>query len=168
MPAGCVFDSSHPGKFQVICCLCYTRTFFIRLFDVLAFPGENKNSCREKVTGSAYPFCYCAAFFFNTCRGPLPPVFILGKDASPFPFYVFWLFLLLVITPVCWLFYLLGKDKIARCRNMEAALARSTADLQFLRSQINPHFLFNALNTLYGTALKESAEHTAEGSSKAW
>jgi LytS/YehU family sensor histidine kinase len=46
---------------------------------------------------------------------------------------------------------------------MEKALAKSATDLQFLRSQINPHFLFNTLNTLYGTALKEKSEQTAEG-----
>ncbi len=48
----------------------------------------------------------------------------------------------------------------------EKALVKSKTDLQFLRSQINPHFLFNVLNTLYGTALQENAERTAGGIQK--
>src|SRR5258708_30216883 len=55
------------------------------------------------------------------------------------------------------------KESILRIRGLEIALDQSEADLQFLRAQINPHFLFNALNTLYGTALQENAERTGEG-----
>lgn len=79
---------------------------------------------------------------------------------------VYWAFLLFIVTPIDWLLYRQRKAKILKLKNMETALAKSTADLQFLRSQINPHFLFNALNTLYGTALKENAEHTSKGIQK--
>jgi len=77
-----------------------------------------------------------------------------------------WLFLLIVVTPLSWLIYLRRKDSILRFQGLEIALDKSEADLQFLRSQINPHFLFNSLNTLYGTALQENAFRAAEGIQK--
>lgn len=77
-----------------------------------------------------------------------------------------WGFQLLITTPLTWLLYQQQKDKILRLRNAEKDMLQSRADLQFLRSQINPHFLFNALNTLYGTALLEGSKNTAEGIQK--
>lgn len=74
-----------------------------------------------------------------------------------------WALHLLVTTPVSWIIYQQRKEKILQVRGMEQALSRSKADMQFLRSQINPHFLFNTLNTLYGTALQEGSTRTAEG-----
>ncbi len=39
-------------------------------------------------------------------------------------------------------------------------------ELKYLRSQINPHFLFNTLNNLYSIALKNKDEATAKGITK--
>jgi two-component system LytT family sensor kinase len=76
------------------------------------------------------------------------------------------LFQLLITTPAAWFIY---KNRFAReteLQQLKTELGTSTANLDFLKSQINPHFLFNALNTLYGTAIQENAMRTGEGIQK--
>ncbi len=46
---------------------------------------------------------------------------------------------------------------------LNVGLGRSENELRLLKQQLDPHFLFNTLNYLYGTALREKAESTAEG-----
>ena len=92
---------------------------------------------------------------------------IFLHDQWSFPIFLgLWVVQVLIITPISWLDFKQRKDKILQLRGVEEKLAQSKADLQFLRMQINPHFLFNALNTLYGTALIEGSKNTAEGIQK--
>jgi two-component system LytT family sensor kinase len=46
------------------------------------------------------------------------------------------------------------KDRLTR----ELQQAKAEAEMQLLRAQLNPHFLFNTLNNLYGLALRRSTK----------
>ncbi|HVF97533.1 MAG TPA: histidine kinase [Flavisolibacter sp.] len=75
-------------------------------------------------------------------------------------------FHLLVTAPLCWIIYKRRLQGAEELDVLKKELGQSHASFDFLRSQINPHFLFNALNTIYGTALQEGAERTSEGIEK--
>lgn len=109
-------------------------------------------------------FLFCLAVFF--VQAMLLSMFI--EDESFFlelgGITIFILFF--ILAPVQWFFF----KRLARNNEelfvLKKELGQTTANADLLRSQINPHFLFNALNTLYGMALQEKAEHTSEAIEK--
>jgi len=64
------------------------------------------------------------------------------------------------------IFYNHDKKQRYQISGLRTELGRTAADLKLLQAQINPHFLFNAMNTLFGLALQENAEKTASGIQK--
>ena len=63
--------------------------------------------------------------------------------------------------------YRFTKDWIVNIGLVERLKAEKvSAELAFLKSQVDPHFLFNTLNSLYGLALEENSDKTAEGITK--
>lgn len=118
------------------------------------FPSKGKNSL--------FNFPLIARLLISSIVLILP--FSFGDADHIFLWLLTWQ--LLIVTPLSWLLFQQRKERILTLRGLEQALVKSTANLQFLRSQINPHFLFNTLNTLYGTALREGATDTAAGVQK--
>ncbi len=59
--------------------------------------------------------------------------------------------------------YRLARDRIEHERiRKELEHRRLASELAFLKIQVNPHFLFNTLNNLYGLATREGARATAQ------
>lgn len=79
------------------------------------------------------------------------PLFSFGK-------LIVELFNLYVIVGVYSLFYFVRSWYEEKQRAQSLLQEKTIAELELLKSQVQPHFIFNALNNIYGTALKTSPE----------
>lgn len=75
-------------------------------------------------------------------------------------------FLQVILFPLTTLIFKKYDSFLGRISTLTHQVDQGNAGMDFLRSQINPHFLFNALNTLYASALIENADKTADGIQK--
>ncbi|AXY72504.1 hypothetical protein D3H65_00265 [Paraflavitalea soli] len=154
-----LFNIFSGAGFRIICMGFIPATFLVFMVNTYwLFP--------QKEGGPVFSFRSLIQLLVSSLLCTFPFFTFDGLD-MPARLFIFcmicWGMQLLITTPVSWLIYQQRKDRILQLRGAEEALVKSRADLQFLRSQINPHFLFNALNTLYGTALREKAPDSAAG-----
>ncbi len=96
-------------------------------------------------------------FLFGTAAG-VKEVLIVGP--------IIGLVLLIVVNPLTNFFFSKYHGYLAEITSLNIQLEETSSNLKQLIHQINPHFLFNTLNTLYGIALKEKATKTADSIQK--
>lgn len=107
---------------------------------------------------------YCTLVFFGTAI--LFSAFAEEQEDFFISVAAITFFTLLIIVPVQWVLFKWFARNNEELFVLKKALGQKEANVDMLRSQINPHFLFNALNALYGMAIQEKAEKTSEAIEK--
>ncbi len=64
----------------------------------------------------------------------------------------------IIIFFACTVYHLNNKLRLKQQREIELENENLDSEMNFLKSQINPHFLFNAMNNVYSLAVRESKE----------
>lgn len=122
---------------------------------------RNRLLNRKKLANFSYLFLILAIGFF---------FFVVAMENHNVGILVLGLAVLIavagLIIPFSNLFFKKYDHLLGQIHSLSYRVDEGSAKLSLLRMQINPHFLFNILNTLYGTALQEKAERTSEGIQK--
>jgi two-component system LytT family sensor kinase len=151
-----IVNADGPAIVYIFIILPVIITCFINLYVLYPYQQRKGLPFRAmllKLSAAPFVLSLSAWLFYTLGSSRLQPLLLPAL----------FLIIMLLAIPLSWLIYIQQKEKITQLLQLERQLGQTTADLAFLRSQINPHFLFNTLNTLYGTALQENAPRSATG-----
>ncbi len=152
------FVSRSDGRAIIFVCIFFPSIIITLVNVYVIFPHIAKHNLSWR--SASVRLVAVPVFFIATAV--LVFVMLVGAHQLEFYFVKFLVFGLLII-PLSWVIFRFQRERLSSLSALKKDLGKKTADLQFLRSQINPHFLFNSLNTLYGLALREAAPDTASG-----
>ncbi len=112
------------------------------------------------------PILFSAAIFFQYALQEKLPFILLGYEGgstynSLLEFFTDNFFQVFIPAAAGTLLFLFEKGKRDEANALRLLNEKNEAELSFLRSQINPHFLFNTMNFLYAKAYKHD-EYLAE------
>ena len=105
-------------------------------------------------------------YIAETLAGSTQPRESILQILSEYKFTIGGYFWRVYLFPFFFLFLKIIKDWALERQQIEVLLKeKASAELNFLKAQIHPHFLFNTLNNLYALAVKKS-DDTADGIAK--
>lgn len=134
-----------------ICLIIFFYLHHYILFDKLIVPRKFTTYLFTVLGG--FVLCFAANAIFKECISPQGPM-----PYHPFAFREFvktgtWFTLILLISMAL---KLLEQWRQAEARAKEIETEQLRTELSFLHAQVNPHFLFNSLNTIYSLSLKKA------------
>lgn len=68
----------------------------------------------------------------------------------------------IILTNLLSYYYLISEINKKLIKKLEKDFTKTSSELRLLQAQVHPHFLFNTLNTIYGLAIREKANATAD------
>lgn len=161
---------TYPRFFLLLVAWLYATYFIYRYFVI---PRLCRTGLRSRVIAGAVVVASLAVTFAFASYNITSPFYHLRQqvyDEYTFPVWgvrqnqqAVWLHYILVVA-FCAVVGTLTEAYRQRLARREVELARNKAELALYKSQINPHFLFNTLNTLYGLVItrNDKAESAME------
>lgn len=160
-----------PSSFLVVLVAIQLAIFTCILSNIFwLYQKDKAPSLLRKVFVSLGLYAYCAFLITLTFYSAIS----LGNMAVDLSFSLYYIYLAVILflyililsQAFSAIYYLIRRKAIKRHAQLIHQVATKSSELEFLKSQINPHFLFNSLNTVYGLALGEESPKAAEGVQK--
>jgi two-component system LytT family sensor kinase len=127
------------------------RGIFFTLATVNAFACSVCYTLFIKTMATKYPGIQ--VHHMSLISSPITNIWTAHQVLAEIQTFVFGIFMWLLILTACWFM----NDYFKQQKKMESIQKQQVeSELHFLKNQINPHFLFNTLNNLYGLILKNS------------
>lgn len=152
---------TYPGFFWSFIVWLYVTYFVYKYFIIPGlFHGRKARLCAL----AAMAVSLAVTFLFSSYEitSPFYHLRLQGPEAIPYPVWgvrqnqqAVWLHYIVVVI-FCFAVGMLTEAYRQRLARKEVEYERNKAELALYKAQINPHFLFNTLNTLYGLLIMRS------------